>query len=310
MKRFKLLLSIFVFLIGLSAYSEAKPEETEDQAKIRGTIEAYVDSFNEHDARKLASNWVEDCDYVDMTGRMVSGRENIESEYENYFMMYPESSMEITLLSMNFAGDDVAIEDGVRLIKDSQDAEPRSIRYTAIHVRDGDDWKVKGVRDAVAFEPTNYRYLRGLEWLVGEWIDEETDGVTMRSSCSWSENRNFLIRNITTFSGDKRVISATQWIGWDPVKKKIRSWLFDSNGGYGEGNWVRDGNSWIIEAKTVLPSEKVVREKNILTFVDANHLTYESIDRTLDGEPLPSLKETVSYRMEDPQPRNAVEPSR
>ncbi len=297
------IVSLLVLTLTLASFAQ-EARETEDQAKIRGTIEAYVDSFNDRNAKKLASTWVDDCNYVDMTGRMVSGRENIQAEYEDYFQMHPEASMEITVLSMSFASDDVAIEDGIRLVNDMPDSEPRSIRYTAIHVRDNDKWQVKSVRDAMAFEPTNYQHLRGLEWLVGEWTDQESDGVTMHSSCNWSENRNFLIRNITSFSGEKRVISATQWIGWDPVKKKIRSWLFDSNGGYGEGNWKREGNKWIVEAKTVLPSEKLVRENYILTLVDANRMTFESIDRTIDGDPLPNVKETVSYRAQEsiPQP--------
>ncbi|MCA9443524.1 MAG: nuclear transport factor 2 family protein [Candidatus Omnitrophica bacterium] len=287
--------TILVLCLTVQSFAQVSPSD-EDKAKIQAVIEGYVDAFNEHNAEKLAGTWTEDCNYVDMTGRMVTGRETIQKEYENYFLMHPESSMQISLLSLTMASDDVAVEDGIREVIDGPDSEPRNIRYTAIHVHEGDRWQVKSVRDAIAFEPTNYQYLRGLEWLVGEWTDEERDGVVMQSSCNWSRNRNFLIRNLNSFAGEKPVISATQWIGWDPVEKKIRSWLFDSNGGYGEGTWSQEGKSWVVDSKTTLPSEKVIHEKLILTFVDANQMTFEATDRTLDGEPLPNVKETVVYR--------------
>ena len=298
--KFNILVATFLLVGCIVPALAQEVQETEDQAMIRGTIEAYVDAFNHRDAKMLASNWTEDCSYIDMTGRMVTGRETIQSEYEDYFRIHPEASMQITVLSMSFASDDVAIEDGVRVIIENPGSDPKNIRYTAIHVHDGDKWLVKSVRDAVAFEPTNYQYLRGLEWLVGEWTDEERDGVIMHSACNWTENRNFLIRTFTSMAGEKVVITATQWIGWDPVNKKIRSWLFDSNGGYGEGTWSRDGKAWVVESKTVLPNAKVVTEKHVLTFVDANQMTFESVDRSIEGEPLPNVKETVVYRAPEP----------
>ena len=32
-------------------------------------------------------------------------------------------------------------------------------------------------------------------------------------------------------------MTVTQRIGWDPAAKQIRSWEFDSEGGFGEGTW-------------------------------------------------------------------------
>ena len=184
--KFNILVATFLLVGCIVPALAQEVQETEDQAMIRGTIEAYVDAFNHRDAKMLASNWTEDCSYIDMTGRMVTGRETIQSEYEDYFRIHPEASMQITVLSMSFASDDVAIEDGVRVIIENPGSDPKNIRYTAIHVHDGDKWLVKSVRDAVAFEPTNYQYLRVLEWLVGEWTEEEHDGVIMQSACNWT----------------------------------------------------------------------------------------------------------------------------
>ena len=34
-------------------------------------------------------------------------------------------------------------------------------------------------------------------------------------------------------------------IGYDPVKGRLRSWVFDSEGGFGEGSWRQEGNKWL-----------------------------------------------------------------
>ena len=36
-----------------------------------------------------------------------------------------------------------------------------------------------------------------------------------------------------------------QVIGWDPAAKQVRSWVFDSGGGIGEGIWTKQGDKWI-----------------------------------------------------------------
>ena len=42
-------------------------------------------------------------------------------------------------------------------------------------------------------------------------------------------------------------LEGTQVIGWDPAAGTIRSWMFDSDGGFGEGTWSKKDNSWIVK---------------------------------------------------------------
>ena len=46
----------------------------------------------------------------------------------------------------------------------------------------------------------------------------------------------------------------TQRIGWDPLTKQFKSWVFDANGGYGEGLWMRQGDQWVIKATAFGPT--------------------------------------------------------
>ena len=57
-------------------------------------------------------------------------------------------------------------------------------------------------------------------------------------------------------------------IGWDPAKQQIRSWIFDSNGGFGESTWAYDGEHWLIKAANVLPNRR-----------PATHLSNQSRER-------------------------------
>ena len=75
--------------------------------------------------------------------------------------------------------------------------------------------------------------LKELEWLVGDWIDESSESV-IHGTCRWSADKNFLLRDFTIQSEGKPVMTVTQRIGWDPLSKQIKSWVFDSEGGYGD----------------------------------------------------------------------------
>ena len=84
-----------------------------------------------------------------------------------------------------------------------------------------------------AEETSHYEYLKDLEWMIGEWVDSD-DNSTISTVCAWSKNRNFITRSFSVSIEGHIGLEGTQVIGWDPEKKRIRSWMFDSEGGFGE----------------------------------------------------------------------------
>src|SRR5262249_36051651 len=46
---------------------------------------------------------------------------------------------------------------------------------------------------------------------------------------------------------------STQRIGWDPAAGKIRSWLFDADGGFAEGIWTLVDDGVVIKSASVNP---------------------------------------------------------
>ena len=60
----------------------------------------------------------------------------------------------------------------------------------------------------------------------------------------WDENKAFIRGKYTVKEGAKVIESGTQMIGKDNAEGGIRSWVFQSDGGFGGGLWTRDGKKW------------------------------------------------------------------
>jgi hypothetical protein len=131
--------------------------------------------------------------------------------------------------------------------------------------------------------------------MVGSWIDD-SHGTLIETDCEWTKNQNFLTRSFTWKSGDEVRMSGMQIIGWDPANKRIRSWVFDSDGGFSEGKWTRKGDRWLIQQVGTLQDGGQSTATNILTYLDDDNFSWQSIDRTVDGEVLPNVPEVVVTR--------------
>ncbi len=121
-----------------------------------------------------------------------------------------------------------------------------------------------------------------------------------RFDCRWSEDGNFLIRSFTLKSAGKSVMTGTQRIGWDPLARQFRSWEFDSEGGFGEGRWSRDGDRWVVKHSAVRPESTTVSATNIMTRVRPDMVRWVSIDRVLGDESVPVDDAYVLVRVPPP----------
>ena len=91
-------------------------------------------------------------------------------------------------------------------------------------------------------------------------------------------------------------MAGMQIIGWDPAAKQIRSWVFDSDGGFAEGRWAKKGNRWTITTKGITPDGRKASSVNVITYVDDNRFKWQSVSRIADGELLPNIDEVVVVR--------------
>lgn len=143
--------------------------------------------------------------------------------------------------------------------------------------------------DAAVAEPATAESLDSLEWLLGEWT-AMTDNAVVLVSAHWCDGGAFIEREIIVRPTNQPEIGGTQRIGWDPTKKAIKSWNFDSLGGTGEGYWRRDGDSWIIDSNEVLADGQTSSTTSKLTPKGADRIVWEVERANVEGKTLPKLK--------------------
>ena len=94
-----------------------------------------------------------------------------------------------------------------------------------------------------------------------------------------------------------------QRIGWDPLEGVIRSWTFDSDGGYSTGEWVPTEAGWVIKSEATMPDGTTGSATVTVTPTDADHFIVRSSDRIIGGVDEPEFELTVARR--PPQPGGA-----
>jgi hypothetical protein len=151
----------------------------------------------------------------------------------------------------------LAIEEGKRVVSTKDDQASAATRYTWVMMKQQGAWKIasgREVEDDDSLSP--HDRLKPLAWFVGDWVDEDSDAV-IQISCKWSEDRNYLLVDFNAKIQGKPALKSSQRIGWDPLTGKIKSWVFDSDGGHGEGIWSQIENRWVIKSTAVLPDGQV-----------------------------------------------------
>lgn len=254
-----------------------------DEAAIRKETAEFIKAVEKGDAKAVAAAWTDEGEYISEDGTTIRGRAAIEAAYAEAFAKKKRVKVDITVESIRFPSKDTAIEEGYAKSYKGDSDHPTASRYSVLHVREGGRWLMAVLREW----PDAGVSLRDLDWLIGTW-EAKSDEVVVRTTYEWDANKNS-IRCHITIKGKGRNVSATQVIMKDPRTGQIRSWMFDDDGGFGDGTWTRDGKRWVIAATGVQADGGEVTASNILTSVDKDTFTWQSTERTLDGEELPNI---------------------
>jgi uncharacterized protein (TIGR02246 family) len=265
---------------------DAGKDEKDPTAEVRKSAAAFVEAFNKGDAKKVAAFWTENGEYVNPDGTTFRGRAALEKAYSEFFKKNPRSKLEVKIDTVRLLGARSALEEGTLRLKRAGDKEPGESRYSVLHVREGDGWRMALVREWVPDE-SERNALEDIAWLVGEWSAKNKETV-LRARYAWDEDKTYLRCRYTLTEGGKTVSSGTQIIARDPAGG-LRSWLFDRSGTYGESAWSRDGDRWLLEAHGTLPDGTVLSAVNIMVPLGKDAFTWQSVERKAGETPLPDL---------------------
>jgi uncharacterized protein (TIGR02246 family) len=281
---------------GRPAQNEGKVRSTADrsadEAAIRENIAQFVKAYNAGDAKAVAALFTPDGRTVDKEGDESKGRDAIAQTFARLFEDMPQKRIEVFVDSIRFIGADLAMEVGTTKETPTPTEPPEYDRYTVLHVKRDGKWQMALARDEEGPPPTPHERLQPLAWLAGEWIDDGGSSVVI-SSCRWSTDGNFLLQDFKLQVNGKEAMDVNQRIGWDPLAKCIRSWVFDSEGGYGESVWTREGSSWIIKSTGVRPDGTTASATNQLMPAGKDGYVWQSTDRIVADQRQPPMSVKV-----------------
>lgn len=283
--------------VGQDAPKKKKPEVDGEAKAIRAAIDSYVEAYNAADAQRVAEHWSEQAVYIRPgSGEKVTGRKAIAKVFAEVFAGEERSKLRVAVDSIRLVTPDVAIEDGTARVV-SPDGEEEKTTYTAVHVKTKEGWKLDSVREteAASESETAAEQLAQLDWMLGNWIDAGDD-ATVEYSAHYAKNKSFIVRLFKVSIPGAIDLEGTQVIGWDPAAKTIRSWVFDSQQGFSEGIWTRDGSDWIVKSQGYVAGGR--RSSSVATFrpLDEETISWKMEKRQVGDEKLPDIAEVKIIR--------------
>ena len=282
---------------------------------ILAEMEATEKAFNAADAAGLAKLFIEKGELVDENGTVYTGREEITGLFKAFFEKFPKAQLGMEVMALRSVGDSLAIEEGVREIVAQEGAVAARVRYVAVRDKVGDHWPIVSYSEYADDPPaTPQEMLAPLGFLVGDWVDESPDGTT-EIAYRWSEDGNFLLGEYVLAIGGEDASKSVQRIGWDPVEGTIRSWTFDADGGFSNGEWTPTEDGWVVRTEATMPDGTTAAANVSIVVKDQDHFVVRSTDRVVAGGTEPDFELAIARKPPQPgaaapsQPAPATKPA-
>lgn len=257
----------------------------------------YVEAFNKADATAVGAFYDDAATYSSDTGKFMDGREAIEAGLKKYFSENPGARLTVDQVSVRGVTPDVAIQSGLAVMTGNGGTEEVT-RFKSVYAKRGDVWRIVEL-DETVLPPADRGQLalKTLEWLLGSWKDSG-GGDAVTTQADWTKGQRFIRRSISVKRGEAETMQATEVIGWDAAAGNLRSWVFDSEGGFGEGIWSQEGDRWFMKMTSTLPDGQRASAINVFTVKDGSTYTWESTNREVAGEVLPSIDKVEVVRVQ------------
>lgn len=289
-----------VALIGgglLLARSEAPSAARPDDDKaIRQAAQAFATAFAKGDATAIANLFTDEGEYREEDAEPIQGKAALAKAYAASFANRKAVAATATTTSIRFLGKDTALEEGTFTVT-AADQPANSTKYSALHVRQDGKWLIALLKE---WGESSTVTVQDLAWLVGTW-ESTTDDIVARATYEFADNQAFLRVSYRLEQKGKLVSAGTQIIGVDPKEGQIRSWLFESDGGIGEGQWTFDDGRWVIQSAGTLSDGTASTARNLLTRTGPDSFTYRSVHRVQGTSELPDLGPITVKRVSKPQ---------
>lgn len=288
MKTIALLVVFSAAVPGLS-FAQDSAGNSPEKAAVMANDRAYEAAYAKADVKALAEFFAEDAQYTSDDGQTFDGRAAIEGSIRAAFQARKGAKLAIKLDSVRVLSPEVVMEKGSTTVTE-KNGDTTGAQYAAVYVKKDGKWKINQLIETPLADASAHDQLSQLAWLVGDWEEaDKSDDLTVESQYVWARGGNFITRNVTVKRGGETTLEGWQIIGWDPIDNCIRSWTFDDEGGFSEGRWTQDGQRWLLREKGITPDGSRTAADNTFIKVNDDRFTWESNNRTLDGDPQPGI---------------------
>jgi uncharacterized protein (TIGR02246 family) len=259
---------------------EARPA---DRDSVQKALDSFAAAFGKGDAKAVVAHWTPEGEYVGDDGTTIRGRAALEKDYKEFFTKNPANSLEVEVGTIRFPSRDTAVVEGHFKLHMGKKKELVVSRCSFLYAREDGRWLI-----AIAREwPGDGMEIRDLEWLIGTW-EAKRDGTVVTTTYEWTKNKTF-IRCQLSITKDGQTNTGTQMIGKMPSTGGMHMWTFEDEGGIGDADITREGKKWVFASRGSTVDGRVITATNVMTPVDADSFLWHTVERTVDGEPVPDL---------------------
>ena len=279
---------VVVAMIGVVEMANSAEPSTAEEATIRTTAAAFLDVLNRGDYDAARKFWTEDGNIIDETGHQTNVRDIQRPADGGAKNTNAPPLADVRTSSIRFVTPDVAIEDGTSENASGPSGAPISGRFSVVWVKQNGKWLIDSLREAAIADQSSASRIQDLAWIIGDWAEE--GDAAFQASFSWSPGNHFIVGEVRIEPRDQTAHVVTQRIAWDAAAGTIRSWNFDSDGGFSTGAWARDGDAWVVSTSGVLPDGKRTLGRRVFQRIDENSVLMESLGFQVDGQSVPDLR--------------------
>lgn len=272
---------------------------------LEAASKQFSQAFEAADAEKIAALFTPEAEYINLAGDLFHGRSLIAAEFAAMFKAGLKGKLSIAVSSVRPIAKTVLVEEGTTRFLPESGPAGRSIRYVATHVRQPDGtWLLAGVRELSAVEPTSHERLQPLSWLIGKWRDESETHV-LTSEWNWTDDQSFLEGRFALTRRESGRFAGTHRIGWDPLRKQFRSWVFEADGGSAGGWWTEANGVWSVHLTGSYASGDSV-SLTLSYERDGDHaFLFSQTNRVVGGQSLPDFAARIVRQPPSAMPEDA-----
>lgn len=246
----------------------------------------YVAAYNDKKIDDMLALFTPEAEMIDeIDGVAASGLDEIRETFEKSFQHYPDRKIELETVSVREIASNLVIEEGVATFSgEAPNEEGDAASYSAILINHPEKgWRIASSRK-LPVEMGTVEPLVELYPLLGEWI-YQGEQMNIEYNVNLGPSDRSLLGHAIVTSPSEGTSEVAIRIAYDGAAHQIRWWSFDDFGGFSEGTWDKEGDSWIIRTKGVTANGERTSQLQKLTFSDNDHaISWETTHHFVNGE--------------------------